>query len=119
MVDPENLRPFSVANFENRLVAAGFKFQLEVATKAFCDPAQQGFIGELGPDASFLEFVTACCSCMGAGITRLQELSYAILSADPGVFSEAYGNVFQAQVRNEWQYAGKRIDHTVQRNTHK
>ena len=30
---------------------------------------------------------------MGAGITRLQELSYAILSADPGAFYEVYGSV--------------------------
>ena len=47
VVDPENLRPISVANFCNRLLNAGFKVELEVATKAFCHKAQQGFIGDL------------------------------------------------------------------------
>ena len=36
VVDPENLRPISVANFENRIVAAGVKAELEIATKTFC-----------------------------------------------------------------------------------
>ena len=47
VIDPENLRPISVANFENQILNAGFKPALEISTKSFCDPAQQGFIGDL------------------------------------------------------------------------
>ena len=48
VVSPDDPRPISVANFENRVIHAGFKEGLEVATKKFCHKAQQGFIGDLG-----------------------------------------------------------------------